>query len=100
MSKEYTEYTRRKQFSEPRCKQFFFDIARGLFFGHEVNNKTVSVDELSRDYALLHECRNCLVNDADTCNIRQVCSRYNISVIDYKAGFNEALRIIIKNTNE
>lgn len=91
--------TIRKRFSTPRCKQTLFDIAKGLIFKNKVEHKAVSVDELSHAYALSHECSDCLVKDADTCDIREVCSRYNISVIDYKAGFNEALRIIIKNTN-
>ena len=58
-----------------------------------------TLEEKAKSYALRTECKECLVvDDYENCKGRQTCSRFNIAVIDYSAGYNDALKtILIRN---
>jgi|GEM_PF-3688842 len=70
-----------------------------LEFLKKVDNKHVDVDKLAADYAYKNDCEECLLHQASECIERDTCARYQISIIDYKAGFNSALRIVIRKNN-
>lgn len=71
----------------------------GLLKKAEIKSMSVDVDKLSKDYAYNNECEECLIKEAQSCKIRDTCSQYNMALIDFKAGFNQALRLVIKKNN-
>lgn len=73
--------------------------ANFLDFLKKVNNKHVDLAKLAADYAYKSDCEECLFHQANECTERDTCAHYQISVIDYKAGFNAALRIVIRKNN-
>ena len=63
-------------------------------------SKEMTIEQRAKDYVYRTECKECLFKDYKTCDERQTCSRYNIGVIDYSAGYNDALRTIINRNKK
>ncbi|PKO97054.1 MAG: hypothetical protein CVU12_01945 [Bacteroidetes bacterium HGW-Bacteroidetes-7] len=62
-------------------------------------SQKIKIEEKAKDYVYRTECKECLlVADYEHCQERPTCGRYNIAVIDYTAGYNDALKtILIRN---
>ena len=58
---------------------------------------TKNLEQRSKDYAYRTECEECLMEShPENCKERPTCGRYHIAMIDYTAGYNDALKTIIK----
>lgn len=62
--------------------------------------KPKTVEQRAREYAFSKECKECLEQEAETCEKTATCTKRHITIIDYTAGFNDAVRVIASKNRE